>query len=153
MKGVFVLHISKEGPEVTRKRLLRAISIAGFKMFPGAIVFEEFRLSLLGKIKDKALALVRDEETWSQLGPSTDKGKELVRIVSFYFDGHRDNCGFVGWLASLLKRILGTGVFGICGQKRNRGGIFDYWGCPFSVEDSFISEIQSLIEKGKPMRE
>jgi len=60
-----------------------------------------------------------------------------------------DNSGFVGWLATHMKRSLGTGVFVVCGQNSARGGIFDYWGCPYAIRDSFFREIEGLIESEK----
>ncbi len=46
------------------------------------------------------------------------------------------------------KEVL-QGVFVICVQNSSKGGIFDYWGSPFSIGDSFVREIFFLIEKGK----
>lgn len=64
----------------------------------------------------------------------------LLEILKF-----GDNSGFVGWLASHLKQKLGTGVFVTCGQNSNRGGIFDYWGCPAELGPSAIEEVKKLI--------
>ncbi len=144
------MYISKETVEQTEKRLLRVLSKAELKILDGSYTFEEFPINELKyRVKDTALAFVRDEEVWSQLIPSEDMTKELFKVVSFHFAADLDNSGFVGWLATYLKQKLGTGVFVICGQNSSRGGIFDYWGCPYSIGESFIQEIILLIGKGK----
>jgi hypothetical protein len=50
-----------------------------------------------------------------------------------------------------IKAKLGTGVFVTCGQNINRGGIFDYWGCPIELAKEVIEEIQELISLGEKM--
>jgi ribonuclease BN (tRNA processing enzyme) len=131
------------GPAGLRKVVSALTVIAPVLPFP--LIFDELK----NKAKSTALASVRDEEVWSQLIPSQDTTKELFKVISFHFPENLDNSGFVGWLASHLKQKLGTGVFVTCGQNSNRGGIFDYWGCPYSIEKNFVEEIASLIEKGK----
>jgi len=69
-----------------------------------------------------------------------------LSVYTFHFDNGADNSGFVGWLASLLKRELGTGVFVTCGQNSNRGGIFDYWGSPAELGEKAIQTVKNLIE-------
>jgi hypothetical protein len=78
-------------------------------MLPLSIVLTLLRNAI--KAKQDALAIVRDNEVWSQLIYSGDASKELFKFFSFHFDGCSDNNGFVGWLASHLKAKLGTGVF------------------------------------------
>ena len=143
------MYISEETVEQTEQRLRKVISTAEFKIFDGAYTFEEYPINDFEFImKNTALAFVRDEEVWSQLVPSEDMTKELFKVIGFHFQANLDNSGFVGWLALHLKQKLGTGVFVICGQNSNRGGIFDYWGCPYSLGDSFIQEIDLLIKSG-----
>jgi hypothetical protein len=48
-----------------------------------------------------------------------------------------------------MKKKLGTGVFVVCGQNSNKGGIYDYWGCPLEIQNAFLDELQQLITKGK----
>lgn len=67
-------------------------------------------------------------------------------VFRFHFPEHVDNSGFVGWLAMRLKRDFGTGVFVTCGQNRDEGGIFDYWGVPASLASGVFAEIQALVE-------
>jgi len=150
------MYISKETEEQTEKRLLQVISKAEFKEYSGAYAFEEFPINEFRvKAKDTALAYIRDAEVWSQLIPVEDKTttQEQFKVISFHFPPNLDNSGFVGWLATHLKRRIGTGVFVICGQNSSRGGIFDYWGCTYSLGDSyslgdyFVQEILSLIKK------
>ncbi len=147
-----MVQISQETPEQIEKRLLKVIAESEIKVYAGTFVFDEFPLSNFpGNADRNALALVRDNEVWSQLVPSTDKSKELFVVFSFHFEGCSDNSGFVGWLASHLKCNLGTGVFVTCGQNTKRGGIFDYWGCPAELYDEVTKELEGLISKGKKL--
>ncbi|WP_428025828.1 DUF6196 family protein [Arcobacter sp.] len=149
-----MVHISHETLEQIEKRLLKVIAQSEIKIYEGTYVFDEFPLSNFpANVDQNALALVRDSEVWSQLVPSIDKSKELFVIFSFHFDGCSDNSGFVGWLANHLKRNLGTGVFVTCGQNTNRGGIFDYWGCPAELYEDVTKELEELISKGKLIQE
>lgn len=144
------MYISNETPEQTENRLLKVIAKAELVVLDGAYTFEEFPLAgIKDRMNADALAFVRDEEVWSQLVPSIDETKELFKVVNFHFANGVDNSGFVGWLATELKKKLGTGVFVVCGQNSGRGGIFDYWGCPLAIGESFIQEIRSLIANGK----
>jgi hypothetical protein len=36
----------------------------------------------------------------------------------------------------------------ICGQNSKDGGIFDYWGCPWSLKDAVYDEIKTLVAGG-----
>ena len=144
------MYISKETRNHIKNRLLKVLAHAEFNVYEEPYIFEEFPISDFRlKAKSETLAFVRDNEVWSQLIPSQDSTKELFKVFSFHFKDDLDNSGFVGWLASHLKHKFGTGVFIICGQNSNRGGIFDYWGCPIKIAESVIEEIKSLINKGK----
>lgn len=72
----------------------------------------------------------------------------IFKVFSFHFKGCSDNSGVVGWLASHLKKALGSGVFVTCGQNSNQGGIFDYWGCPLELGSKAIEEVRLLINQG-----
>ncbi len=139
-----MVQISHETFEAADVRLRRVIAQADFKIYKGSFAFEEFPLEDFAKARKDAMALVRDDEVWSQLVPSSDKSRELFSVFSFHFDGCNDNSGFVGWLANHLKMQLGTGVFVTCGQNSRRGGIFDYWGCPVELEQKAIEEVRLL---------
>ena len=144
------MHTSRETPEQTRSRLLKVIACAEFLTLEGTYAFEELPASeLLRRVRADALALVRDEEMWSQLVPCRDVSKELCRIFGFHFVEGLDNSGLVGWLATQLKEKLGTGVLVICGQNSNRGGIFDYWGCPAQLGAQAQGVVESLMSQGK----
>ena len=142
------MYINLESLEETHSRLCNVISGSDFKIYEGTFMFEEFPLNEFhSKANPESLALVRDSEIWSQLVPSTDHTKELFAIFSFHFKEGEDNSGFVGWFASYLKEKLGTGVFVTCGQNSNRGGIFDYWGCPAELGIEAIEQVQLLMTK------
>ena len=139
------MHVSHETPAQTERRLLQVIAWAEIKVYEQAYRFEEFADGdFPARAEREALALVRDEGVWSQLVRAGDSGGELFRVFSFHFPEGLDNSGFVGWLASHLKRRVGTGVFVVCGRNGARGGIFDYWGCPLEVADPVLKEIHSL---------
>lgn len=145
-----MVQVSRETPEQIECRLLQVIAQSDFQVYDGKYVFEEFPLNDFTSLaRSDALAIVRDDQVWSQLTPSCDESKELFKLFSFHFDNCDDNSGFVGWLASHLKAKLGTGVFVTCGQNSQRGGIFDYWGCPIEISDGVIEEVKLLIKKGK----
>jgi len=142
-----MVQVSLETEVETDARLRKVISEADFRVYEGTYCFKEFPVSELTQNMDtKALALVRDSEVWSQLVPSGNESSELFTVFSFQFDKASDNSGFVGWLATLLKQELGTGVFVTCGQNSNRGGIFDYWGCPSHLGQRAIELIWELID-------
>ncbi|GAA2491135.1 hypothetical protein Ahu01nite_029380 [Winogradskya humida] len=90
------------------------------------------------------LAVVRDEDSWSWLAPADPSAGERFVVVSFHFPPELDNSGFVGWLATHLKRELGTGVFVTCGQNSTRGGIYDYWGCPAQLRTEVLQALHEL---------
>ncbi len=140
------MYISFETEDEKERRLREVIKKSDFKIYEGTYYFEEFALKDFSKkANENALALVRDDEVWSQLVPSNDDKEELFVIFSFHFDEHLDNSGFVGWMANYLKEKLGTGVFVTCGQNKNHGGIFDYWGCPSKLGDAVLTEIEQLM--------
>ena len=142
------MYISHETAEQTAQRLLRVIARAEFKVYEGAFAFEEFAAEdFPARAKPEALALIRDERVWSQLVPARGPAGEVFQVFSFHFPEGVDNSGFVGWLASHLKRSVGTGVFVVCGQNGARGGIFDYWGCPAEVAGEVLKELRGLREE------
>lgn len=144
------MYVSHETIEQTMQRLLGVIAQAEIKIYDKTYLYEEFALNDLQRnLKPEALALVRDDEVWSQLVRAEDSAGEQFKIFSFHFAENLDNSGFVGWLATHLKQKTGTGVFVVCGQNSRRGGIFDYWGCPLEVAETVLSEVQNLVEKGR----
>lgn len=144
------MHISHESAAQTEARLRRVIAEADLLDLALPHAFEEFDAEALPTaMRPDALALVRDGSCWSQLVPARDGAVEPVRVFRFHFPAGLDNSGFVGWLASHLKRATGSGVFVVCGQNSQRGGIYDYWGCPWEVGDAVLRAVRSLITQGR----
>jgi hypothetical protein len=139
------MYISQETPEQTQARLRRVIAEAELLVYDQPYVFEEVSADRFpsAHIAD-ALAFVRDNQVWSALVPQRHPEQEAFAVFSFHFPPNLDNSGFVGWLASHLKARVGTGVFVVCGQNSKRGGIFDYWGAPWSVAGQVLKEVKLL---------
>ncbi len=143
-----MVDISLEAPNQTDARLRRLFPRTTLREFDEPYGFVEFGLDEFpSQVSADALALVRNEHCWSQLVPVTN-GDEQFKIFSFHFPDGEDNSGFVGWLASHLKNKFGTGVFVICGQDSDRGGIYDYWGCPVSLAGEVSAELANLRASG-----
>jgi hypothetical protein len=141
----FNVYISSETPEQTENRLRKVIQTSELKIYDVEYFFKECSIEKF-VLDVRALAIVRDEEVWSFLIPSESSETENFKLFSFHFKDGLDNSGFVGWLASTIKRELGTGVFVVCGQNTRRGGIFDYWGCPVSIADDVLRLVRKLRE-------
>lgn len=139
------MHVSRETPARTEARLRRVLAGASLVRHEGAFAFYEYPLAKFPSHEAAAgLAFVRDEESWSVLRKAGPEARETFALFSFHFPDGLDNSGFVGWLASKLKRELGTGVFVICGQNSRRGGIFDYWGVPLSMGAAAFELLETL---------
>ena len=138
--------VSVETSEQTEGRLRHVIASADFVLHDGAWCFQESLADRPPVLTGDTLAVVRDQDSWSALVPATGNSRdvELFGVFSFHFPDGLDNSGFVGWLATLLKTRLGTGVFVVCGSNRARGGIYDYWGCPISLIDDTVQVIEGL---------
>ncbi len=122
------------------------ITTSRLDIFEDAYAFEEFALpDFFEKANANALAIVRDDKVWSQLVISNDADAERFGVFCFHFPVGADNSGFVGWLATHLKRKFGTGVFVTCGQNSGDGGIFDYWGCPLELREDVFKEVKELV--------
>ena len=137
------MYISTETSEQTESRLKKVIQTSDLKIYDKEYYFKEVTIDKF-QFEEQALAIVRDEEVWSFLIPSESSKTENFKVFSFHFEEGLDNSGFVGWLASKIKMDLGTGVFVVCGQNTNKGGIFDYWGCPASIADEVIKLVRLL---------
>lgn len=140
------MFISHETPTQTEARLRRVLATADWRVQPGFFAFREFPVaaSFPAACAGEALAFVRDEQVWSVLMPCVDPAAELLTVFSFHFATDLDNSGFVGWLASHLKAVLGTGVLVVCGHNGARGGVFDYWGVPASLGTAALAEVKRL---------
>lgn len=143
--------------DLDNERLLKVIAKARFDVLTGLYAFQ--RLARGRPPRPTALACIRDGESWSELVPTTDDyhADGSYKVVSFHFAEDLSASGFVGWLASHLKRSIGTGVIVICGHDARGGpelwraaqGVFDYWGVPAPVGPKAIAEIRSLIQQGE----
>jgi hypothetical protein len=141
-----MVSISHEKPHEIESRLRHIIREAKLAVFDNPFAFEEFSLDAFREHANMdALAFVRDDQVWSQLVKSPPDSPEPFVIWRFHFPPGADNSGFVGWLATHLKTCFGTGVFVLCGQNSNAGGIFDYWGCPWELRESVLSEVRALV--------
>ena len=141
-----MVSISHETPDQTDQRLRSVTRAATLDVLDGAFGFATFGADRFAQeaVPD-ALALIRDGDLWSQLvrvGP--EFGGEQFFVFSFHFAEATDNSGFVGWLATHLKRRLGTGVFVVCGYNPDAGGVFDYWGAPWALREAVLSELSAL---------
>ena len=146
------MHVSPEPDAQIEARLLTVIALADFLSYDGAFGFVESSVrGIAPEIRPDAVAVVRDDDVWSQLVPIDRDAAgtaEQCALFRFHFPPGIDNSGFVGWLATRLKRELGTGVFVICGMNSRRGGIYDYWGCPVPLRDDARRLIESLRAEG-----
>jgi Family of unknown function (DUF6196) len=141
-----MVSISHESATATEARLRLVIRTSRLDVLEGGWAFEEFPLQdFTAMANPKALALVRDDQVWSQLVPSDDSELERFGVFCFHFPADADNSGFVGWLATHLKRKFGTGVFVTCGQNSQDGGIFDWWGCPLELSAEIFDEVRGLV--------
>ena len=140
------MYISHETQQQTDTRLRGVMRLCTLKAYPDSYAFVEQPLmpGSTPTVQVDALALVRDDASWSQLVPCSDATEELFGLFRFHFPASVDNSGFVGWLASLLKAELGVGVFVVCGQNSADGGIYDYWGCPLEARADVLRIVQSL---------
>ena len=140
-----MVDVSHETPEAVARRLERVIRDSRLLVLDRPHAFEEFpRADFAGRADPEALALVRDDAVWSQLVPCGPDAREPFALWRLHFPAGADNSGFVGWLAGHLKARFGTGVFVVCGQNSDDGGIFDYWGCPWALREEVVAEVRRL---------
>jgi hypothetical protein len=139
------MYVSRESSHETTRRLQLVLARAELRVFEGPYAFAEYPIQRFPESAiHRALAIVRDDHVWSALVPAEAHHAEQFTLFSFHFAAGIDNSGFVGWLASELKANLGTGVFVVCGQNTNRGGIFDYWGVPVQLGERVLSEVKRM---------
>ena len=144
------MHISLETPQQTDARLRRVLATATLDVDERSWWYEEMALEeFRRRVRDDAIAIVRDARGWSQLIPigPADAPPERFRLWSFHFSEHLDNSGFVGWLATHIKRATGSGVFVVCGLNSRRGGIYDHWGCLETVADRVLETVRGLADR------
>ena len=140
-----MVSISTETPDQTSARLRDVIKSARLKVYNRPYCYEEFGPGgFPHAVSSEAVAIVRDDEDWSQLIPHRGGLQERFGLFRFHFEADADNSGFVGWLATRLKQQFGTGVFVVCGQNSRAGGIYDYWGCPFALSEEIFGEVRAM---------
>jgi hypothetical protein len=142
------MYVSRETPEQTDRRLRRVAAATDIQVLDGEWMFKEFPLDrFTERVRPDAIALVRDRDGWSQLVPARtgDRRIERFRLWCCHFPAELDNSGFIGWLATRIKRKTGSGVFVVCGQNSACGGIYDYTGCPAGVADAVLEDVRALI--------
>ncbi len=141
-----MVDISNETTAETERRLRRVVTEASLVVYDDNYAFHEYPISKVHEYFDiSALAIVRDDSVCSQLERANEKDEESFVVWRFHFPAGIDNSGFVGWLAGHLKAKFGTGVFVVCGQNSQQGGIFDYWGAPASIREQIIKEVKKLV--------
>jgi hypothetical protein len=136
-----MVSVARETADETRRRLRRVIRRARLKVCEGIWAFEEFPpADFPARVSPQALALVRDEEPWSQLVPYRGSGEPLT-LFRFHFPPGADNSG-----ATLIKESLGSGVAVTCGSNSSAGGVFDYWAVPAAVGAAVTALVVELVE-------
>lgn len=148
-----MVSVSHETPEETERRLQGVLGLAEMVVLTGTWSFVESPRDRPPVLDDDVLAVVRDEDTWSALRPWDGGGAgdaERFGVFSFHFPPGVDNSGFVGWLAGALKAELGTGVLVVCGSNSDRGGVYDYWGCPHELLQEAVAAVHRLSVPSRP---
>jgi hypothetical protein len=136
--------ISREAGAQTEARLRAVFRRSAISWLPGSWSFVE-----QDDAADRAdwIALVRDEGQLSALCPASETTSETTEerfgVFRVVLPPGADDSGFVGWLASRIKAATGSGLFVVCGQNRERGGIFDFYGVP----EATVPEITAVLER------
>lgn len=124
-----MVSISHERPVESERRLVGVLRAAKVVHLEGAWCFRRFGR----EAPAAARATVRDDDGWCALAPAAADSGQRFGLTVTTFNEESENSGFVGWIATTVKRRLGTGVFVICGDNPTRGGIFDYLGYPIQI--------------------
>lgn len=143
-----MVSVSREALTETRTRLRAVIANSEIAVLDGVWSFVETPMDEPPRLDRHVLAVVQDGECWSALRPDDGSGghRERFGLLSFHFPTDLDNSGFVGWLATELKKRLGTGLFVVCGSNSGHGGIYDYWGCPVDLLDDVVGVVRELAD-------
>ncbi|NIH80461.1 DUF6196 family protein [Amycolatopsis viridis] len=134
-----MVSISRETGAQTEARLRRVFRTSAIEWLDGAWTFVE---GADAARRDDAIALIRDEGRSSALCPATGDGERFA-VFRVVLPRGADDSGFVGWLASRVKASTGSGLFVICGQDSDRGGIFDYYGVP----EAAAGEVRQVLDR------
>lgn len=149
-----MVDVRVETESEARHRLALVLVRSQIRYFAEPYCFVEWPIDQGVGHDPRHIALVRDDAMWSALTPSAHDHDERFFVWSIEFPLGQDNSGFVGWLATSLKRALGTGVIVVCGFNSRRGGIYDYWGCPWHMRTEVAEQINYLTfqESGAAQR-
>jgi hypothetical protein len=137
--------VSSEVPAQTEARLRDVFRNSQIAWLPGSWVFVE---GAEATRRHDAIAVIRDEGQVSALCPAAAAAAETFAVFRVVLPRNADDSGFVGWLASRVKAATGSGLVVVCGQNRERGGVFDYYGVPESVSGSVRAELARLGSTG-----
>jgi hypothetical protein len=137
--------VSPEVPAQTDARLRGVFRSTQVAWLPGSWVFVE---GAEATRRRDAIAVIRDEGQTSALCPATTAAAEGFAVFRVVLPRDADDSGFVGWLASRVKAATGSGLFVVCGQNRERGGVFDYYGVPEAVAGAVQAVLERLRSAG-----
>ncbi|HTF45863.1 MAG TPA: DUF6196 family protein [Pseudonocardia sp.] len=136
--------ISREVGAQTEARLRAVFRRSAISWLTGSWSFVEHNDAAE---RDDWIAAIRDEGQLSALcpawGTSSEAAEERFGVFRVVLPSGADDSGFVGWLASRIKAATGSGLFVVCGQNRERGGIFDYYGVPQAA----VPEVAAVLER------
>lgn len=144
-----MVDVVAESPDQVHAKLCRVMREATIRQV-GVFFWKEFADPDVKGLTPHALALVRGVGNWSALMPSLGTEPDLLHVMRINFVDGQDNSGFVGWLATLLKAELGTGVAVVCGFDSANGGVFDYWCIPNAVKKDAVALLERWQATGPP---
>ncbi|GHE82120.1 hypothetical protein GCM10017786_11050 [Amycolatopsis deserti] len=133
-----MVSISRETGAQTEARLRRVFRASAIEWLPGSWSFVE---GPDAAYREDAIALIRDDGRASALCPAGPG--ERFAVFRVVLPRGADDSGFVGWLSTRVKASTGSGLFVICGQNSERGGIFDFYGVP----EAAAGEVRELLER------
>jgi len=136
--------VSREVGAQTEARLRDVFRRSAISWLPGCWSFVERNDAAE---RDDWIAAIRDEGQLSVLCPASEPASETAEerfgVFRVVLPSGADDSGFVGWLATRIKAATGSGLFVVCGQNRERGGIFDYYGVP----EVAVPEVAAVLER------
>jgi Family of unknown function (DUF6196) len=139
-----MVSISQERPVESERRLRAVLRAAELQHLEGTWCFKR----ITGDAPAGAIATVRDVDGWCALVPTNEDATERFALTLTTFSPRIENSGYVGWIATAVKQRLGSGVFVVCSDNPERGGIFDYLGYPAKIANS----VRALLDElGAPL--
>lgn len=144
-----MVDVMNETPRQVHAKLCRVFSKATV-CHEGMYVWREVSEPPSGFPLDGILAYVKGQLTSSVLVPSPHHEPDRLHVTRINFTSDQDNSGFGGWLATLLKSKLGTGVAVVCGYESANGGVFDYWCIPEEISVSAVKLLETWQQEDPP---